>query len=558
MPISPYDGYTAGSNWIRANQPVVVTNVSALRALDKTEIGYAITKGYYTAGDGGAGEYWYDSSDTTSTDNGGSVILAADGGRWKLIINGVINSKQFGAKGDGVTDDTSKLQAAIDYCVSRYLPLFVPAGGYLTGPLTLNGSSHTTPANAQYSGLISFYGEGRRSTVFVAKTGLYPTNQYVLSANNVAGVEYRDFGVSGNSVTSNGIDFSWAGGSGGSASTAPSNQNIFQNIFCEGCSAISFNLSQCNDSKISGLWCRGGTAGSPAVVCSGVGGKLGIDNLYVGDGTFVLSCQDAGIVNSGLYGGVVLSGTGYNVISFESCHIYPDSTTGFSINSTALGNATRGVLWSGCYFDAGGTYTIGGRYWNGMKFIACKFSSVSSGILSTEIVPAAGAGHVPVFDFDHCDFESTIPGDIASVCATSLRACRGSSGDIVNDYKNITTTGTITSTAERQTFGSSIIDSLSASSVPQNSGITLNVSAGAFLLSVLNFSTNGASSRTSSLYFIGTFQGDEFTSTLISTSNGSGGGRSFTVTQPTSSTILIKNTSSDTCDMSACIFGVGG
>ena len=105
MPISPYDGYTAGSNWIRANQPVVVTNISALRALDKTEISYAVTKGYYTAGDGGAGEYWYDSSDTTSTDNGGTVIKANDNGRWKLVGSN-LNVRSFGAIGDGVTDDT--------------------------------------------------------------------------------------------------------------------------------------------------------------------------------------------------------------------------------------------------------------------------------------------------------------------------------------------------------------------------------------------------------------------------------------------------------------------
>ena len=125
MPISPYDGYTARSNWIRANQPVVVTNVSALRALDKTKISYAVTKGYYTAGDGGAGEYWYDSSDTTSVDNGGSVIVATDGGRWKLIFSSVIHVCQFGAKGDwngtSGTDDAAAINAAATFAISNGL-----------------------------------------------------------------------------------------------------------------------------------------------------------------------------------------------------------------------------------------------------------------------------------------------------------------------------------------------------------------------------------------------------------------------------------------------------
>ena len=127
MPISPYDGYTAGSNWIRANQPVVVTNVSALRALDKTKISYAVTKGYYTEGDGGAGEYWYDSSDTTSTDNGGSVILAADGGRWKLLYNNVISAKQFGLKCDSSTDDSSFLSKLDAFCSANNLYISIPA-----------------------------------------------------------------------------------------------------------------------------------------------------------------------------------------------------------------------------------------------------------------------------------------------------------------------------------------------------------------------------------------------------------------------------------------------
>ena len=127
MPISPYDGYTAGSNWIRANQPVVVTNAAALRALDKTKIGYAVTKGYYSAGDGGAGEYWYDSSDTTSTDNGGSVIVGSDSGRWKLIEKGVANVKKWGAKGNGSFDDTQFLYN----CMYNNGTVFFPPGVYI-------------------------------------------------------------------------------------------------------------------------------------------------------------------------------------------------------------------------------------------------------------------------------------------------------------------------------------------------------------------------------------------------------------------------------------------
>ena len=133
MPISPYDGYTARSNWIRANQPVVVTDIAALRLLDKTKIGYAITKGYYAAGDGGAGEYWYDSSDTTSTDNSGTVIKANDNGIWKLSTS-YVNVRQFGARGNGATDDTSAILAAANSLTQGGV-LFFPPGRYLVSSL---------------------------------------------------------------------------------------------------------------------------------------------------------------------------------------------------------------------------------------------------------------------------------------------------------------------------------------------------------------------------------------------------------------------------------------
>lgn len=90
----------------------VVSSIAALRALLKTSAGqHAFVTGYYAQGDGGGGAYWYDSTDTTSADNGGSIIVAADGGRWKLVFSSFVSVKQFGAKGDTTTDDTTAIQA---------------------------------------------------------------------------------------------------------------------------------------------------------------------------------------------------------------------------------------------------------------------------------------------------------------------------------------------------------------------------------------------------------------------------------------------------------------
>ena len=85
----------------------VVENISSLKTFNINEANQIEVLGYYTKGDGGGGLFYWDNT-SIETDNGGTIIQATGitTGRWKRVYSGTINIKWFGAKGDGVTDDT--------------------------------------------------------------------------------------------------------------------------------------------------------------------------------------------------------------------------------------------------------------------------------------------------------------------------------------------------------------------------------------------------------------------------------------------------------------------
>lgn len=110
-----------------------VATLTALRALDSTKVQGATVSGT-------SGIYFFDSTDTTSADNGGSIIVATNNARWKLLNRKVVSFAEFGAINDGVTNSTTQVQAAINYAITNGITLDI-SGNYAVTTVTLTGAS---------------------------------------------------------------------------------------------------------------------------------------------------------------------------------------------------------------------------------------------------------------------------------------------------------------------------------------------------------------------------------------------------------------------------------
>lgn len=117
-------GYIFANKVFAMNLPIVYKSVAEMKADSLLFAGMtACTLGYYSPNDGGAGTYIIRAKQASDVDDGGSVHELANGCVAELVVeNGTVNVKQFGAKGDGVADDTERIQRAVDYCESLYLP----------------------------------------------------------------------------------------------------------------------------------------------------------------------------------------------------------------------------------------------------------------------------------------------------------------------------------------------------------------------------------------------------------------------------------------------------
>ena len=193
-----------------------LADYTALRAYAGTHKAVQIT-GYLvtSAPSGTAGYFTRDDSDTTSADNGGTIIVASNGKRWKRVYDGAVNAKWFGAVLNGVADDRAAIQASID-------AMYADAGGVVRVPFGIG----IVGAALELKPGVFLIGDGQNATELRA-SGNFP----VISVSGANGSVKNRGGASnmlirgGGKANTNafGIKLEWA------------NRYTFENLRFHGC-----------------------------------------------------------------------------------------------------------------------------------------------------------------------------------------------------------------------------------------------------------------------------------------------------------------------------------
>ena len=81
-----------------------VNTIAALLSINPASSNEVYVAGYYSAGDLGGGEFYFDSG-SSATPNNGTIFQSSfiSTGRWFRVLNGTrVNARWFGAYGNGV------------------------------------------------------------------------------------------------------------------------------------------------------------------------------------------------------------------------------------------------------------------------------------------------------------------------------------------------------------------------------------------------------------------------------------------------------------------------
>lgn len=156
----------------------------------------AKTLGFYSINDGGGATYHI-----TDTGTANEMDVIAVNGLYAVLKTDEANIKQFGAKGDGTSNDSSYFVRALDYAMDNDYTVKVPTGTYLLSPNIFQAVSKTGTYNN-----LSIEGVGKTQSVL--KLNNTTTGQYFSDSTSkqlYAELNFRNIGFTGNDHTANGF-----------------------------------------------------------------------------------------------------------------------------------------------------------------------------------------------------------------------------------------------------------------------------------------------------------------------------------------------------------------
>lgn len=324
---------------------VVVPNVAAIRALVGKDGDVATARGRITPGDNLGGLYEVDITDTTSADNGYTIIVAANGVRWKLF-NGFrtvatdfnYDAANFSDQGVLIYGGTADCYAAIMEALSTgprvqisglalvNTQIVVPDGKYIDilpgAAILLNTSTFTGARNSTTGVGILFNGNANGGGV---SGGAIRPNTYVDGLPLVAA----------RAVSSTGVRFSRTDFSGFSQATG------------------IVSVDSCNDTAITGCIFRDSTTNTLAN--AQLSGVVIDDNKIAGvvsDRTRILNCAFLRLT----VGSTFLTANGYQTdgitTEFGTLGTIVDGcefdTLGEGYDDWGLGGSTTGCVLRNC------------------------------------------------------------------------------------------------------------------------------------------------------------------------------------------------------------------
>lgn len=115
---------------LKNSTPLVVDTVDAIRNIDSTKHRRALALSYYSGVAGGGDDFYADPTDLAGVDDGGVLLVAVDGMRWKRAPKGIISALAFGCVGNDSFDNNVRGQAYVTWALNNSAPMYWPAGKY--------------------------------------------------------------------------------------------------------------------------------------------------------------------------------------------------------------------------------------------------------------------------------------------------------------------------------------------------------------------------------------------------------------------------------------------